>query len=29
MVIATDPEWLDASFEYLSEVLESLRERQG
>jgi hypothetical protein len=29
MVIDTDPEWLEASFEYLSEVLETLRERQG
>jgi hypothetical protein len=29
MVIDTDPEWLDASFDYLSEVLETLRERQA
>ena len=26
MVIDTDPEWLDASFEYVGEVLEALRE---
>ncbi|MGA8655449.1 MAG: hypothetical protein WB586_04815 [Chthoniobacterales bacterium] len=29
MVIDTDPEFLDASFEYLGEVLEALRERQA
>jgi hypothetical protein len=29
MFIDTDPEWLDASFEYLSEALETLRERQA
>ena len=29
MVIDTDPEFLDASFEYLSEVLEALKERQA
>ena len=27
-IIDTDPEWLDASFEYLGEVLEALKERQ-
>ena len=27
VVIDTDPEWLDASFEYLQEILESLRDR--
>jgi hypothetical protein len=29
MVIDTDPEWLEASFEYLTEVLEALKERQA
>jgi hypothetical protein len=28
VIIDTDPEWLDASFEYLREVLEALKERQ-
>jgi hypothetical protein len=27
MVIDTDPEWLDASLEYLKSVLEALRDR--